>query len=82
MFQDKKYTKTEILEKVAYFSDAEQQKIIHSSDIEFDGLVIKIKDAQQREILGSTAHHPRRAIAYKFPAQQVATQITSVDFQV
>ncbi len=82
LFQDKTYTQKDILEKVAYFSDSAQQKLIHGCDIEFDGLVIKIKDAQQRKILGSTAHHPRRAIAYKFPAQQVATQITSVDFQV
>ena len=35
-----------------------------------------------REILGSTNHHPRRAIAYKFPAEQTSTQILSVDFQV
>lgn len=35
-----------------------------------------------REILGSTNHHPRRAIAYKFPAEQASTQILSVDFQV
>lgn len=35
-----------------------------------------------REVLGATEHHPRRAIAYKFPAQQVASQIQSVDFQV
>lgn len=35
-----------------------------------------------REILGATEHHPRWAIAYKFPAQQVASKILSVDFQV
>jgi len=35
-----------------------------------------------RKILGTTNHHPRRAIAYKFPAEQSSTQILSVDFQV
>ncbi len=35
-----------------------------------------------REILWGTEHHPRWAIAYKFPAQQAASQIRSVDFQV
>ncbi|PZM86587.1 MAG: hypothetical protein DLD55_05275 [candidate division SR1 bacterium] len=35
-----------------------------------------------RSLLGSTEHHPRWAIAYKFPAQQIASQILSIDFQV
>ena len=35
-----------------------------------------------RELLWSTEHHPRWAIAYKFPAQQASSQIKSVDFQV
>lgn len=35
-----------------------------------------------RSFLGSTQHHPRWSIAYKFPAQQVITQILSLDFQV
>lgn len=51
-------------------------------DIEFDGLVIKIDSIELRDILWSTEHHPRRAVAYKFPAQLAATQILSVDFQV
>jgi len=35
-----------------------------------------------REILWGTEHHPRRAIAYKFPTQQIASQIKSIDFQI
>jgi DNA ligase (NAD+) len=45
-------------------------------------LVIKVKDYQHRNILGSTDHHPRWAVAYKFPAQLASTKILSVDFQV
>lgn len=56
--------------------------ILLKADIDFDGLVIKVIDPEIRELLGSTNHHPRRAIAYKFPAQQVATQIESIDRQV
>ncbi len=55
---------------------------LESEDIDFDGLVIKVKDQSQRDILGSTDHHPRWAVAYKFPAQLASTQIISVDFQV
>lgn len=51
-------------------------------DIEFDGLVIKIDDIDLRDDIWSTDHHPKRAVAYKFPAQLAATQITSVDVQV
>lgn len=51
-------------------------------DIEFDGLVIKVKDTHIRELLGSTNHHPRWAIAYKYPAKQVTTLLTAVERQV
>ncbi len=52
------------------------------ADIDFDGLVIKVADSDIREILWSTNHHPRRAIAYKFPAQQIATKIESIERQI
>ncbi len=55
---------------------------LQKEDIDFDGLVIKVKDDNLREIIWSTNHHPRRAVAYKFPADQVSTQIKSVEFQV
>ena len=62
--------------------DEHVKKELDAQDIEFDGLVIKVQDRQQRESIWATDHHPRRAVAYKFPAQLAATQITSVDFQV
>ncbi|HKL43987.1 MAG TPA: NAD-dependent DNA ligase LigA, partial [Candidatus Absconditabacterales bacterium] len=55
---------------------------LQKEDIDFDGLVIKVKENELRTIIGSTVHHPRRAIAYKFPAEQVSTQIKSIEFQV
>lgn len=58
------------------------KKMLESEDIEFDGLVIKTESLEQREIIWTTDHHPRWAVAYKFPAQLAATQILSVDFQV
>jgi DNA ligase (NAD+) len=71
-----------IEEVITLCENIETKKYLDSQDIEFDWLVIKVKDEQQRKIIWSTEHHPRRAVAYKFPAQLVATQILSIDFQV
>lgn len=49
---------------------------------DIDGIVIKVNDFKQRDILGYTAKSPRWAIAYKFKAEEVHTQLLSVDFQV
>lgn len=49
---------------------------------DIDGIVIKVNDFRQREILGFTAKSPRWAIAYKFKAEEVFTKLKSVDFQV
>jgi DNA ligase (NAD+) len=49
---------------------------------DIDGIVIKVNSFAQREELGLTAKSPRWAIAYKFKAEQVATKLVSVDFQV
>ena len=69
----------------------ELKSFLDEQDLDFDGLVIKITDKNLpngkdqtsiRALLGATEHHPRRAIAYKFPAQQIAAKISSIDFQV
>lgn len=49
---------------------------------DIDGIVIKVNDFKQREILGFTSKSPRWAIAYKFKAEEVHTRLLSVDFQV
>lgn len=56
----------------------------HKKELPFpiDGIVIKINDFEQQTQVGSTAKSPRWAIAYKFPAERVATPLLSVDFQV
>lgn len=54
----------------------------HTFGIETDGMVIKVNDLQQQMQCGSTAHHPRWAVAYKFPAKQAQSTLLSVEFQV
>jgi DNA ligase (NAD+) len=49
---------------------------------DIDGIVIKVNDFRQRDILGFTAKSPRWAIAYKFKAEEAHTKLLSVDFQV
>jgi len=47
-----------------------------------DGVVIKVNSYQYQKVLGFTAKTPRWAIAFKYKAEQVTTQLISVDFQV
>lgn len=49
---------------------------------DIDGLVLKVNDLAQREILGYTAKTPRWAVAYKFPAEQKETLLRDITFQV
>ncbi len=49
---------------------------------EMDGIVIKINEIEYQKALGNTAHAPRYAIAYKFPAEQVTTRVEDIVLQV
>ncbi|HEY5405831.1 MAG TPA: NAD-dependent DNA ligase LigA [Ginsengibacter sp.] len=49
---------------------------------EIDGMVIKINDIELQQQTGSTTHHPRWAIAYKFKARQATSKLIKVEFQV
>ncbi len=54
----------------------------HDLPYEIDGIVIKVNDLSQQKKMGYTAKAPRYAVAYKFPAEQVSSQIKDVIFQV
>jgi DNA ligase (NAD+) len=51
-------------------------------DYEIDGVVIKLDDLGARAAMGSTSHHPRWALAYKFEPRQEVTRIDKIDLQV
>lgn len=66
-----------VLEFVNYW-DKER----HNLPYETDGVVIKVNNLQQQEELGYTAKAPRWAMAFKFKAEQVSTQLQSITYQV
>lgn len=57
---------------------------IHRTELPFeiDGIVIKVNDTQLWDELGMTAKSPRWAIAYKFKAESVSTQLEKITYQV
>ncbi|MEJ7778834.1 MAG: NAD-dependent DNA ligase LigA [Daejeonella sp.] len=58
----------------------EEKRFGLSYDI--DGIVIKVNNYSQQQELGFTAKSPRWAIAYKYKAQEVETELLQVTYQV
>ncbi|ANF49647.1 DNA ligase (NAD(+)) LigA [Chryseobacterium glaciei] len=54
----------------------------HNLPFEIDGIVLKVNSLQQQRQLGYTAKSPRWAMAYKFKAEKVETELKSVAYQV
>ena len=54
----------------------------HELPFAIDGIVLKVNSYAQQQALGFTAKSPKWAIAYKFKAEEVETELQSVDFQV
>ena len=51
-------------------------------DFAYDGVVVKVNDKNMQNQLGFTGKGPRFMIAYKFPAEEVTTQIIDIISQV
>ncbi|MFC1750275.1 NAD-dependent DNA ligase LigA [Pseudomonadota bacterium] len=49
---------------------------------EIDGVVYKVNDLEQRDVLGFVSRAPRWAIAHKFPAQEELTTVLDIEVQV
>lgn len=81
-FKVSKYSKltnniSEVLDFIHYW-DKERYNL----PFDIDGIVIKVNDYRQQLHLGFTAKSPRWAIAYKFKAEQVSTELLSISYQV
>jgi DNA ligase (NAD+) len=49
---------------------------------EIDGVVYKVDDLAQQQTLGFVSRAPRFAIAHKFPAEEMPTEVLGIDVQV
>lgn len=65
---------------INYFQEIEAARDTLGYDI--DGVVIKTDKIAIQEALGFVSRAPRWAVAYKFAAQEVPTQLLDVEFQV
>jgi len=59
-----------------YFIDAEKRR--HEFDYETDGAVAKVDSLAVQDVLGSTSHHPRWAIAFKFQPEEKTTTLLDI----
>ncbi len=65
---------------IAAVADLERDRA--SLGYDADGAVIKVDSLDQQARLGSTTHHPRWAVAYKFPAQRATTVVRRIEVGV
>lgn len=77
--KDLKICKT--LKDVQTFYDVWKEKR-NAQDYGIDGVVIKVNERKLWDALGYTAKAPRAGIAYKFPAEEVATKLLSISCRV
>ncbi|WP_344045167.1 NAD-dependent DNA ligase LigA [Nocardioides panacihumi] len=62
---------------IAYFAEHRHDPEVLSHEI--DGVVIKVDDVALQRRLGSTSRAPRWAIAYKYPPEEVNTQLLAIE---
>lgn len=71
---------TDIEQVISFYNEFDATR--HELPFDVDGLVVKVNSFEQQQILGATAKSPRWAIAFKYPAPQATTTLSSVTFSV
>ena len=67
-------------EVLAYIEHWSERR--HHLDYETDGVVVKVSSLAQQEELGKVSRSPRWAIAFKFPPEEVETEVLDIAVQV
>lgn len=57
-------------------------KIREELPYDIDGIVIKVNELNLHDIIGETIKYPKWAIAYKFPPEEVSTELLDITYQV
>ncbi len=71
------YTVEDIFDYINHWEEARKQL-----PFDIDGIVIKVDSKELQKELGYTGKSPRWAISYKFKAEQVATRLLSIDYNI
>lgn len=56
------------------------KQMISTLDFPMDGIVVKLADTAYAESLGSTSHHPRGAMAFKFANECASTELVDIEW--
>ena len=70
-------TVDEVIEAINYWGEKR-----HELPYDTDGMVVKVNDFNDQEMLGSTAKDPKWATAYKYPPEEVETIIKDITINV
>ncbi len=65
---------------IAFFNDIHARRDLLPYEI--DGVVYKVNQLEQQKKLGFISRAPRFALAHKFPAQEMLTQVLDIEVQV
>jgi DNA ligase (NAD+) len=65
---------------LAYYRQIGERR--HDLPYEIDGVVYKVNDLARQEKLGFVSRAPRFAIAHKFPAEEMPTEVVGIEVQV
>lgn len=71
------YKKINSIEKVIEIINEWQEKR-HHLGYDTDGMVVKVNDFEQQNVLGATSKDPKWAIAYKYPPEEAETVVENI----